>query len=393
MSSIAGTYKLTQGSGTCTNCPLKSTTSSTGSISVDACVCNVGYTGPDGTNCAECPIGKYKSNLGSFACSSCPSSSTPPGADVTTVSTARAAVSDCKCQAGFSGPDGGACSSCPSGTYKSFTGTSLCVSCPANTIAPAGSLTADDCVCTGSALQTNVFTAITSITVYWDKYVYKVVLSTSSGTRTYGGTGGTPVVYDINPGEYIVETIYRKFINTFGPYLGCGITFRTSRGRTIEVLGTYYNIATDCGGDQIFSTSSWQPATGFTQASAVSTSDLTGFLTEVRRECVICELTDFVDDCTCAVGKTKVNNACVICPDNTYKDTTGMWGLILLIGLYSFEFHDRSTNLVSLVAISCRNWRMHCLSVRLHIKCRISPGFCNRLHMCCRTYDYRMYSV
>ena len=40
---------------------------------------------------------------------------------------------DCKCQAGYTGPDGGWCSACAEGTIKTTIGSELCVPCPNNT--------------------------------------------------------------------------------------------------------------------------------------------------------------------------------------------------------------------------------------------------------------------
>jgi hypothetical protein len=37
----------------------------------------------------------------------------------------------CLCDAGFTGPNNGACTPCAAGTYKSLTGSAACTSCPA----------------------------------------------------------------------------------------------------------------------------------------------------------------------------------------------------------------------------------------------------------------------
>ena len=38
--------------------------------------------------------------------------------------------SDCRCNAGYTGPNGGTCAACSSGTYKGVAGTASCSSCP-----------------------------------------------------------------------------------------------------------------------------------------------------------------------------------------------------------------------------------------------------------------------
>ena len=67
-------------------------------------------------------------------------------------------VSDCMCNAGYTGPNGKACEACPSGTYKPFVGsraytncsntthsTSACLPCPQNTFSLNGSVICAPC--------------------------------------------------------------------------------------------------------------------------------------------------------------------------------------------------------------------------------------------------------
>ena len=58
----------------CFQCPQNSTSPSA-SILITACQCNEGFTGPDGGPCSQCGTGTYKSGLGSATCESCPSDS------------------------------------------------------------------------------------------------------------------------------------------------------------------------------------------------------------------------------------------------------------------------------------------------------------------------------
>jgi hypothetical protein len=104
-------------------CATFETTASTASVSADACVCETGaglYSGA----CSACPANTFKSHLGDFACSACPASSaSPPGSD---------AAADCLCNTGYSGPDGGSCTACQTGQYKSANGSAPCATCAAN---------------------------------------------------------------------------------------------------------------------------------------------------------------------------------------------------------------------------------------------------------------------
>ena len=71
-------------------------------------VCTPGYTGPLGS-CVLCEAGKYKSSLGSTPCSTCPANSV-------TVGKGSVTVIACHCDAGYSGPLGGQdCTACVAG--------------------------------------------------------------------------------------------------------------------------------------------------------------------------------------------------------------------------------------------------------------------------------------
>lgn len=63
----AGTYQPGTGAASveaCTTCP-PNTDSSAGSGPVTGCICNAGYTGPDGGTCSACAGGTYKGSPGS----------------------------------------------------------------------------------------------------------------------------------------------------------------------------------------------------------------------------------------------------------------------------------------------------------------------------------------
>ena len=55
----------------CIDCPPHST-AVFGSSDVTNCTCNAGFTGPNGGHCVPCTVAQYKDTLGSAACHSCP---------------------------------------------------------------------------------------------------------------------------------------------------------------------------------------------------------------------------------------------------------------------------------------------------------------------------------
>ena len=70
-------------------------------------------------DCETCPAGKL-SSAGASSCQSpsCPSNSNAPSGSVT-----------CLCNPGYTGPDGGPCQACGAGTYKDSPGSGSCTAC------------------------------------------------------------------------------------------------------------------------------------------------------------------------------------------------------------------------------------------------------------------------
>jgi hypothetical protein len=118
-----GTYKDATGNQACTLCPLNTVSAIASGQLVD-CKCRAGYTGPDGGSCAVCQASEYKSTNGSHTCQTCP----PNSGHALTAQTALAA---CACNAGYTGT-GGSCDACLASQYKPTSGPAACTSCPAN---------------------------------------------------------------------------------------------------------------------------------------------------------------------------------------------------------------------------------------------------------------------
>jgi len=138
----AGTYKIATGEAACTNCvagqystavgaacdvcqgcPTDSYAPEASNAQTD-CTCNTGSSGLDGGTCTQCITGKYKAGCGNANCESCPIySDSPVGSIILTA---------CACNAGSSGLGGGVCTKCVTGTYTADSGNEDCASCPAN---------------------------------------------------------------------------------------------------------------------------------------------------------------------------------------------------------------------------------------------------------------------
>jgi hypothetical protein len=147
----------------CDNCPSNSAHALTGQTAVTACVCNTGFTGPNGGTCTQCVAGKYKAVVGTFACTDC-------GAGKYMITKGASSCTDCDANT-YSTTTGSnqeyTCWPCPANSQSQsgattcvcmvgYTGPGLdkCEECPANFTSPVGSTAANDCVCdSGYAFQ------------------------------------------------------------------------------------------------------------------------------------------------------------------------------------------------------------------------------------------------
>jgi cysteine-rich repeat protein len=157
---VAGTYKNATGNMSCSKCPAGTYSTTIASITIDtcltcpsnaislegstslyACICALGFTGPDGENCTACNPGFYKDVNGSSNCSGCPVNTFNPDASATSIDFCRACgeymvslkesfvQTACKCDIGYTGEDGTNCTACINGKYKDIQGNATCTDC------------------------------------------------------------------------------------------------------------------------------------------------------------------------------------------------------------------------------------------------------------------------
>ncbi len=162
----AGKFKTTNGSAVCTDC-VANTYSTVVAATINTCVgcpvymqsavasalitecrCNRGYTGLDGDRCTGCTAGKYKTTVGTNLCTDCPAnefsiqvnksdSVCTTCLSITSQSLAGSdEPTDCKCNKGYTGPDGATCTGCIAGKYKTDAGSASCSSCLPDTYQP-----------------------------------------------------------------------------------------------------------------------------------------------------------------------------------------------------------------------------------------------------------------
>lgn len=186
----ANTYQPKEGATAkedCLTCPLNSGAEASSSALTN-CTCLQGYTGQDGGPCSKCVAGTFKLTEGSAACEQCPrdtyagaGSSACAACPVDSFSAAGSTVlANCTCAAGFGAafepfacaacaPGSAklagnsqcvactaglfadrsamqACVTCPADTYSSL-GSAACQACAANEFSAPGSDSSDDCLC------------------------------------------------------------------------------------------------------------------------------------------------------------------------------------------------------------------------------------------------------
>lgn len=134
-------YKNKTGNDTCTDC-FPNSISPNFSTSQLACTCVAGYYGKDGLACLKCP--NYSSSVeNTVGIDSCFCDAGFWYNNITkecikchfnTVSSVNSQhQTDCICSNGYTGPNGGPCAACATGTYKLINGTGQCQNCPAGT--------------------------------------------------------------------------------------------------------------------------------------------------------------------------------------------------------------------------------------------------------------------
>jgi len=159
----AGTFSNRTGLTQCFKCPMHSHSP----LASTSCTCNSGHGGRFGA-CEACAAGKYSNprragrsgETSESVCSDCPAHTHSPNGS--------ALMTNCICNKGFSGPDGGECEACAAGSFKDVNGSAACIlcspgkystataatseftceNCPTNTYSGPGSRVRNDCTAT-----------------------------------------------------------------------------------------------------------------------------------------------------------------------------------------------------------------------------------------------------
>jgi hypothetical protein len=157
------TYTDVHNMSQCDVCPTHSSHNLTQRSTVKACLCDPGYTGPDGGPCAACEAGTFKLEPGAAACKQCGVNEYSHAAASECVAchgnsssaSGSTDVHQCLCDPGFY-PLHGSCSLCRPGHFKNTSANNPCEPCVENSFAAEQGATA--CTsCLASALQSSAW--------------------------------------------------------------------------------------------------------------------------------------------------------------------------------------------------------------------------------------------
>jgi len=363
ISCLQGTYKNSTHQEPCVECPVYSHTTRRGSVSIDECVCEFGFSRTPsgecdgicmanmyqvGSRCVECPQnsislsnsasendclcgpGYFSSSsntadycemcprdtyniAGTNECTSCPASTHThydflfvDGSVVDILVNVSVSLQDCLCNAGLAGPAGGPCTICDAGTYKSESTSQSpsagCTTCPVNTNSPTGSYTISNCKCKAG----------------------------------WAGPGGSDVCIECDDDEKSIVPDHAACKCKDGLVRSdLGACETCEVGKYWDDGGIYDNLCLACGMYQIALANSWSVADCMCDYGATQTQgvDWRGRITcekcdvgtykdtQGSAQCEPCPTNEFSStsnkECLCAAGASRqLDGQCVLCQEN-----------------------------------------------------------------------------
>ena len=219
-----GTFSSVTGNGACTPCGSlrqHSTTLAEGATSLDACVCEVGYSLQDG-QCVACASGATKHIVGNMACVQCPDNSQLPVGS-------PHQLSSCRCNAGYSG-DQFACSACPEHYVKADIGNTDCVACGEGLYAPftAGTSCVSGGCQQGKRKKAGATTCTSCLQGTFKADWGDQECSTCSGARSRSKRGATSSRDCACPGKQIALAVEPAIIKELGAFIEDESTLQTT---------------------------------------------------------------------------------------------------------------------------------------------------------------------
>ena len=150
-----GTFKNESNTRTdaCVACPAHSGTDATATINETSCRCNAGYTGPNGAACTACPVGTFKNASGSGECEACPAGKYAPLTHTPGQTSEGAGCRACPAGTYLETPrevGKTSCTLCAAGTYSDQMGAAdptTCRDCPGNSTSGQGTDQREHCSC------------------------------------------------------------------------------------------------------------------------------------------------------------------------------------------------------------------------------------------------------
>ena len=321
----ANLYKSTVGTALCEACAVNSQ-SPAASVADTACECNAGYAGPDGGPCTFCSETQYQPSVGEAACLTCPSNS------AATVESGRDEQTDCLCNAGYTGADGGVCSACAAGKYKTTTGSAACSDCDVNAGSAEASTAVTDCVCNAGYEGANGATCVAcGVDQYEDTSTNACVAcpdnSQSPSLSSVATACQCNVGYTGANGGPCSACPVDTYKDTVGDAVckNCDSNMYSAQASTNDSdclcnAGYSRGIATM---RRLLTTSPCQECAVNTYCP-VETAVSVNSINDCPDDSQSLAGSDAATDCQCNVGYAGADGGpCSACPENTYKDSVG----------------------------------------------------------------------
>ena len=246
--------------------------------------CAAGFTGEPG-DCTPCAAGTYKSVAGRAACVACPAQSYSESPRII-----------CRCNAGFTGPDGVGCNACPAGKFKVQLGAAACTDCEAGKYSTSIASVIDECrSCPAGTFSTNAGAGKAAVCLRCVEGKYSTSLAASSAASCLDCRAGK---YSMSSGASSAETCIECSKGKYSSTFGAGSP----------------NTCTDCAAGKYSTVSASQTSANCQECPARRPLSAAG--------------SDAESDCRdqsapCAKGFTGKPGNCSKCAAGTFKSTEG----------------------------------------------------------------------
>ena len=249
--------------------------------------CEAGFTGEPG-DCTPCAAGTYKPVAGRAACVACPAQSYSESPRII-----------CRCNAGYTGPDGVVCNACPAGKFKVQPGAAACTNCEAGKYSTSIASMINNCEsCPAGTFSTNAGAGKAAACLLCVEGKYSTSLAASSAASCLDCRAGK---YSMSSGASSAETCIQCSKGKYSSTSGAGSP----------------NTCTDCAAGKYSTVSASQTSADCQECPAGRPLAAAG--SDAETDCR-------EQSAPCAKGYTGEPGNCIQCAAGTFKSTEGSAG-------------------------------------------------------------------